>query len=169
MPVDKFGWIVGEDEPAHPTDRYAVPINRKPKRKNKDSLLLAGALALILLLIVSMLVATSHRTHVTAAQPTPTVTDELSWPIIFSMNNTGNWESKPFTVSSPWQLSWQCDKNLSVAAIYQNGQHIQVTNITDCTLFPDVVQMKQAGTIHLEIQATGFWSIAIREKGGVQG
>ena len=152
MPVDPFGKLV--------PNRYATPINRKP-RKRRRSWIVNGCLALVALALIFVFVVGVYSCSMRQRGQVNVRTD---WPAILTASATGSEYTAPITVTSVWQITWQCNAPLVVQGVSSNGLSAEFIN-TDCDISQEsgAVQVTGAGTVSLRIISQGPWTVSIRE------
>lgn len=158
MPVDPYGKLFDR------ADRYAMPINRKPRLQRlsrRSHFLLNGCLGLIALSLVFIFVVGIYSCSTRQPGQTDVRTD---WPAILTAQGTGTEGTAPVQVSNVWQIEWHCNAPLVVQAVYAVTAVYTVIN-TNCNISQEAgaVEMATPGTVHLRILSQGSWTVNIRE------
>lgn len=156
MPVDPDGKVI----PDNPADRYATPINRKPKKHFtlKDYLFSFGILGGLALLISFFGRPSSHTTQ---ASPAPIWITANIW------QGAGSTEVGPADVTGTWRFTWQCpviNNAMTMHVVDGSGNTLVLKNV-ECTRIDHVgfTTLTYTGQASIEISAVGSWTVSIRE------
>lgn len=89
-----------------------------------------------------------------------------------TFNGYGNKKTIPFTVPNRWQLIWSCDPasdvgdyNLFVDVDHPDGTSVDAGAVlTTCQTgnTRDATQEYQGGTVYLDVQSEGAWTIQVQ-------
>lgn len=152
MPVDRFGKLFF---PKPPANRYATPMNRKPKRTNKDYLWLVGALVLLLFLAGLASLSLTHTTQ------------KSDWYQSFVHDGADSTELGPVEVSGTWRFTWACPVTNKAMSLYvkdEQGTILYFDNI-ECTSddHAGFIPISYTGQVFIEMSAIGNWTVSIEE------
>ncbi len=103
--------------------------------------------------------------------PSPTPTHAPRWTTIQTFKGYGNKKTPTFNVPNRWQLIWSCDPasdggeyNLFVDVYRPDGTPVDLGAIfTTCQPdnTHDSTQEYRGGTVYLDVQSTGAWTIQV--------
>lgn len=156
MPVDPFGKLI----PRNPADRYAKPINRKPKRRKKrlDLFVLYGSFVFVCVLTLYSAIKGQPQTH-PAAPPI--------WVTTASWQGANSTEVGPAETSGTWHFTWTCpvtDNAMSMRVLDEQGNPLLLKNVA-CTSNDHTgsATVTYTGNVHIGISAVGSWTMSIQE------
>lgn len=153
MPVDRFGKLTFRNNPAN---RYATPINRKPKRRKrfKAIIVILGCFALLVVTNFLWFFIPALYADLTGHPEAP----HRYWTPVLAYHGAGSQETADFHVSDTWKLTWNCDSDgysLTIQPIFgTSGKPVPPVNVNcDTGNLSGTVQMSRGGNVALSVIA----------------
>lgn len=165
------------------------PIQPPPKKKSRKGLWIGLAVLVLLLALCGVIGSglsksnTASTTPVTttssgqqATQPsasTPTPTHQAKWTTTHIFSGNGIKKTASFAVPDDWKILWSCTSGnnvgvdgVLVVTVYSSTTPVDVAVNSTCKAggkTSDSTEEHQGGTVYLDINATGDWSVQVQE------
>jgi hypothetical protein len=117
---------------------------------------------------------TQNATTGATQAPTQVPTHPTTWTTTHTFQGNGTKKTAIFTVGNDWKIVWTCNPsssfggsyNLIVMVVGSDGSPIDPTAVnTICKAgnTHDVTEEHQGGSVYLDIESEGAWSITVQE------